>query len=337
MAKSATQTKAAKSAKRQTKSPRKNKAGKTPGWSKWAAFVVVAIALFFLYKTLSGYSPEDLLTSVSQVPLGRIIFAIGFAAASYASLTLFDYLALHYAGRPLAYPKAALASFVSLSLGHNIGLAAFSSGAIRYRFYTRWGASTEEVAKVILFCGVTVALGLLLLTGMALIANAESANELTGIGKTALLALGIASLGLVCLYLLLSAFVRGTLKIRKWEFQLPSLKLAIAQVIVGVVNFSLVAACLHQTLLAMAELSYFKVASAFVIANSAAILTHVPGGLGVIEWVIVTLFANSELIGAVLAFRFVYYLLPLIVGGSTFAATELYFKANGGKEKVSIA
>src|SRR3712207_8967800 len=50
-------------------------------------------------------------------------------------------------GRPLSYPKVALASFVSLSLGHNIGFAGLSSGAIRYRFYSRAGLTAEEVAK----------------------------------------------------------------------------------------------------------------------------------------------------------------------------------------------
>jgi uncharacterized membrane protein YbhN (UPF0104 family) len=129
------------------------------------AVAAIALAAFLLYRTLSRYSWPEIAASVAAIPVHRLIFAAGFAAASYLCLTGFDYLALRYVGRPLPYRKAALASFVALSMGHNIGLAALSSGTIRYRFYSRWGLSAGEVAKVILFCGITVGLGLITLGG----------------------------------------------------------------------------------------------------------------------------------------------------------------------------
>jgi len=46
-----------------------------------------------------------------------------FTAASYLSLTGFDYLGMRYAGARLAYRRAALASFTGLSIGHTLGLA----------------------------------------------------------------------------------------------------------------------------------------------------------------------------------------------------------------------
>ena len=138
-------------------------------WKTLIAILAVSLAAFLLYRTLSRYSFEELIASVAAVPTSRLAAAGGFAAASYLCLTGFDYLALRYVGRPLPYRKAALASFTSLSLGHNIGFASLSSGAIRYRFYSRWGLRAGEVAKVILFCGVTVGLGLMLLGGAALL------------------------------------------------------------------------------------------------------------------------------------------------------------------------
>ena len=121
------------------------------GWGPVIAVAAVALAAFLLYRTLSRYSLDQIVASVTDVPASRLMLAGAFAAASYTCLTAFDYLALRYVGHPLAYPKVALASFTSLSLGHNIGLAFLSSGAVRYRFYSRWGLGAGEVAKVILF------------------------------------------------------------------------------------------------------------------------------------------------------------------------------------------
>ena len=137
--------------------------------------VLVCIAAFLLHRTLRQYRLEEIADSLSRIPVSRIVLAGFFAAGSYLCLTGFDWLALQYVGSHLPYRRVALASFCSLSLGHNIGFAALSSGALRYRFYSRWGVSGEDVAKVILFCGVTVGLGLTILGGSVLLLRSELA------------------------------------------------------------------------------------------------------------------------------------------------------------------
>jgi uncharacterized membrane protein YbhN (UPF0104 family) len=231
--------------------------------------------------------------------------------------------------RPLPYPKAALASFTALSLGHNIGLAALSSGAVRYRFYARWGLKTGEVAKVIVFCGITVGLGLLVLGGAALLLRSGLAVEITGLTQPVVIALGIGCLGLPASYLVLSAFVRRPLRIRRWTLEMPPLRLAIGQVLIGSINFAFVAACLHQALAAVADVAYLGVASVYVIANATALVSHVPGGLGVIESVVMYLLPQKDLIGPLLVFRFVYFLVPLGLGSILLAVTELFYRRRG--------
>ncbi|MFC3641568.1 lysylphosphatidylglycerol synthase domain-containing protein [Aquibium oceanicum] len=295
-------------------------------WSAWLGLVAVLLAGFLLYRTLSGYSLGQLADSISTIPIWRLGAALGFAAASYACLTVFDYLALRYVKHPLPYPKAALTSFSALSLGHSIGFSGLSSGAIRYRFYSRWGLSIGEVAKLVLFCGTTVALGMIALGGIALLLESEAATELTGFGRASVVALGAACLASLAIYLALAAWVRKPLKFRKWEIEMPSLRLALAQVGIGAANFACVAACLHQTISAFAEVPYVTVAAAFIIANTAALLAHVPGGLGVIEAVVVHLISQDGVIAAVLVFRFVYFLVPLAVGAVTFGIAELVLR-----------
>jgi uncharacterized membrane protein YbhN (UPF0104 family) len=226
----------------------------------------------------------------------------------------------------LPYPQAALASFTALSLGHNIGLAALSSGAFRYRFYSRWGLKAGEVAKVILFCGVTVGLGLLVLGGTALLLRSGLAVEITGLSRPMVIALGVLCLAGPTLYLILAAVLRQPLRIWRWSLEMPSLRLAMAQVLVGSMNFAFVAACLRQALAAVAEVAYLGVASVYVIANATALVSHVPGGLGVIESVVMYLLPERDLIGPLLVFRFVYFLAPLGLGGLLFLVTELIYR-----------
>lgn len=300
------------------------------GWRGLLPWVVTPLALalagWLLYRTLGRYDADQLMAAIGAVPSSRLLGAGAFAAASYLCLTGFDFLATRYVGRPLPYRRVALASFTSLALGHNIGLAALSSGAVRYRFYTRWGLSAAEVGKIILFCAITVGLGLIVLAAAALLLQPELAQQVTGLGRPLVLALGVACAAISLAYMALSAVARGPVRFRSWPLELPNPWLALGQLVIGPLNFACVAACLHQTLLAVADLPYLAVVSAYVIANVAALVTHVPGGLGVIESVVQYLLPQADLIGALLVFRFVYFLVPLALGGTSLALSEILLR-----------
>lgn len=308
---------------------------KTPGWRRILAVALavagVALAAFLLHRIFREYSLQEFQSAVSSAPKTRLAAAFGLAAASYLCLTLFDWMASRYAGFPMPWRRAAHASFTALSLGHNIGFAALSSGAVRYRFYTRWGMSREGVAKVILFCGATVVLGLLALVGCTFILRSADAAKITGLSEGAAVTCGAAALALCMAWLVCAAFIRRPLKVRRWSFTFPPLRLAIGQIAVGSINFALVAACLHQSVRAFADVSYPSVATAYVLANAASLVSHVPGGLGIIESVIVYLVPGSNLIAALIVFRTTYFFIPFIIGVISFASTELYWRRRSGQ------
>jgi uncharacterized membrane protein YbhN (UPF0104 family) len=295
-------------------------------WVKYGiAIAIIVLASFLLYRTLSGYSLNDIVQSIKAIPPSRLLLAGLFAAGSYFCLSWFDWLALRYVDKPLPYRQAALASFCSLSLGHNIGFAALSSGAVRYRFYSRWGLRPGDIAWVIVFCGVTVGLGLITLAGLSLLLRPDLAAKITGIAPSLAIIIGLLCLAVSAVYLAAAAFVRRRLTIKGWSLPMPEFNLAFAQIAAGSANFACVAACLHQTLTAVADVPYFAVAAAYVIANGIALLTHVPGGLGVIESVMMLLLPGGKTIGALVMFRMIYFLVPLCIGGPLFAITELYY------------
>lgn len=250
--------------------------------------------------------------------------ALAWAAASYLCLTLNDWLALLHAGRRLPYRVAAITSFTALAFGHNVGFAALSSGAIRYRNYSKAGLSEGDVGRVVVFCGTTIFLGMFVLGDVALFAKPDLAARLTGLSTRTVTALGIGLAGLPLIYLGLSWRVRQPLRLWHWSIALPSFPIALGQVAVGTINFLCVAACLHASVSAVADVAYFEVLSAFILANAATIITHAPGGLGVIETVVLLLLGKPELIGPILVFRFVYFLVPLALGAALFTLTETH-------------
>jgi uncharacterized membrane protein YbhN (UPF0104 family) len=304
-----------------------HKSSRKKWWSRVIGVGAVLLSAFLIWNMLRQYSFDEIVASVRAVPGARLWAAAGFAAASYVALTGFDWLGLHYVGKPLPYWKVALASFTSLGLGHSIGFAGISSGAIRYRFYSRWGLRVGEVAKLVLFCGMTVALGLMVLGGVALLLRPDLGERVAGLEGALAMGLGALCLALAAVYLALSFFVRKSFTFRGWTIEMPPWRLALGQIVVGAVNFSLVAACLHQALASQAEVGYLAVASVYVIANTATMITHVPGGLGVIESVVSVLLPGGQLIGGLLVFRAIYFFAPLALAAVSFGISELVIRS----------
>lgn len=284
--------------------------------------LVMFSAAYLLYRNLSQYRLEDIGQSLAALPAPRLLSSAGFAAASYLCLSLFDLTALLYLGKRLAYPKVLMTSFVALSIGHNIGFAALSSGAVRYRYYSGWGLSAAEVARLIGFCGITVALGIIGLTGIALMFSPDSAIQFGTYGISLNRILGATLLAPVLLYPVAAALLPSHVAVWRWHLAVPGFRLATAQVVIGVVNFALVGASLHQLVAGVSEAGYMEVARSYSVANLAAIVSHVPGGLGVLEATIAYTLSEAATIGVLIAFRVVYFLLPLAIGLPLFAGSE---------------
>ena len=65
--------------------------------------------------------------------------------------------------------RIALASFLAYAISNNVGFAMLSGASVRYRFYTRWGVTAEELSRIVFSYSVTFWLGLLALGGLSLL------------------------------------------------------------------------------------------------------------------------------------------------------------------------
>lgn len=289
----------------------------------WIAMAAFALASALVYHALRRYSLAEIIDSLHAISAGHLALGAAFTAGSFLCLTGSDALAVRYTGRELPYSRIALASFTSLSIGHTLGFAVFSSGAIRYRFYSGWGLSAGDVGRIILFCGMNVVLGLMTLGGLAGLISPDLVAEMFRITPSAVVSLGILLLVTVAIYLGLAAFVHRPIRIHRFELPVPHLRLALGQVAIGTTDFLLVSAVLHQMLSATAAISFFPVAATYVAANAAAIAAHVPGGLGVIEAVFLALVPGANVLGALVVFRALYYLVPFVIGCVVLGIAEI--------------
>jgi phosphatidylglycerol lysyltransferase len=294
-----------------------------------SALVPIALfcaALVALHRLGGEFHLRDILAAFASIGHARVLLAITLTAGSYLALTGYERLALGFIGRPLPWSKYALTSFVAYAIGHNLGVAALSGGAIRYRIYTPLGFGAMEIAQVVAFCTLTFALGASTLAGISLIANAGEASSLLHSTAQLSIALGVLALCAVAGYLLACAFRRAPLAWRDASISLPTLGTALIQIALAAVDLALASAVLYVLLPASAGVSYLAFAGLYMVALSASLLSLVPGGLGVFETIMVLLLPGvpaPQMLAALLAYRLVYYALPFGVALMLLSAREL--------------
>jgi hypothetical protein len=125
---------------------------------------------------------------------------------------------------------------------------------------------------------------------------------------------GIAGIGLVGLYLLLCALIRRPLGLGAYRRRLPAWPIAVGQLLFSSLNYICVAGVLYAALYGFSDAPAAKVAALYVGSELSAIIAHVPGSWGVLEYIFTQALPGHGVIGALLVFRAIYYLLPLFVG-----------------------
>jgi uncharacterized membrane protein YbhN (UPF0104 family) len=109
---------------------------------------------------------------------------------------------------------------------------------------------------------------------------------------------------------------------------MPSAKLSLFQLFITVADVGLAAGILYVLLPDSHIIGYYHFFFIYVAATTLGILSHVPGGLGVFEWVVLTMLGNyyspAVIFGTLLLFRLIYLMLPLVIAAMTLLAFEYY-------------
>lgn len=126
-------------------------------------------AIYVVWKEFRHLKIADIKVALEAIPTHALVISFIWTFFSYWVLTFYDRLGTMYAGHKVSYGRVSFASFCAYSLSHNLGFAAVSGAAVRYRLYAHWGLTPFQIAKVVAFCSVTFALGGMVLGGERLV------------------------------------------------------------------------------------------------------------------------------------------------------------------------
>jgi uncharacterized membrane protein YbhN (UPF0104 family) len=273
---------------------------------------------------------------LSQVP-GAIAGIGVWDLAGAAAATVFSYgvySSVDLFSRPFVHPPFARrinigVAFVVYSFTLNLGSLVGSFG-LRLRLYSRFGLRMPQIARVIGLSFVTNWSGYFLVAGLAFSLGFADLPEHWRIGAAGLRYFGLALLLALAAYLGACAFAkRRHWTLRKLDFHLPGLGFAVGQVSISSVNWLVIAGVIDVLL--QERVPYASLLAVFLLSSVATLVTHVPGGIGVIEAVFLGLLGHRvphpQLFGALLVFRAMYYLLPLALGFSVYLWLESHARA----------
>jgi phosphatidylglycerol lysyltransferase len=291
-----------------------------------AGLLVFGVAAVVLHREFSQFKVADVLAYLGAIPRAYVAGALALTVASYWWLGFYDVLAQRYARKFVPYGRTVLAAFVAYAFGHNLALAGFTAAAVRLRLYGASGLTAIEVATVSAFCSLTSMLGLATLASTSLLFEPQQIATALHIDARLPVALGAVLFAVVFTYFVWAAFARKPLEFRGWALRLPGRRIAAAQLALGVTDFALAGMVLWVLLPSEAHIGYFAFTGLYAGAIAAGLLSHVPGGLGVFEAAILLMLPDvpkDQLLGALVAYRAIYYIVPLLVGALTLLTVEL--------------
>lgn len=301
--------------------------GPAKPWLIVAGIVLLGLFVFdALHHMLRHVHYDDVIAAVHDTPLTRLILAMLATLASYAALTGYDTSGLRYAGAKVKRSTVVMTSFIAYALGNSVGLGVLTGGTVRMRMYAAAGVDASKVAQAVAFNAGAFGLGMTVFGSMGMLWGASRVARIVPIPGW-LLQLGAALIlaGAVW-FLALCARKRSVMLFGRWPVALPPLGLALRQLLISAGDLGMAAAALWCLLPAgVVDLPTFV--AFYAIAMALGVLSHVPGGVGVFEAVIL-LATNghapiSKIAGALVLYRAIYYLLPLMLAACLLAWFEL--------------
>lgn len=285
-------------------------------------------AIFALTHALRNVDFDMVFAIVRDIQPSVIALALLMVTISYASITLYDWLALHTMGRKdVPYRIAALASFTSYPIAHGIGAVALISPIIRYRIYSKNGLGAMGVANICFLTGLTFWLGNMTALGFSLLYQPAAIGVVDHLPSWANRLLALLLLGGVGGYLVWSWLHPRQIGKSKWLVKLPSGPLALAQIVVGLLDLTAAAVSMYVLLPAGVDIGFFRLIAVFIAATLLGFASHAPAGLGVFDATILIGLGDEnreQLLAALLMFRFLYHLVPLSMALVVFGSVEAW-------------
>lgn len=306
------------------------------GWKRVgivASILIIGFAISSLVRTLKGVDHTVILTALTDKSPTQIGLAALCVVGAFCTLTFYDFFALRTIGKlHVPYRIAAMSAFTSYVIGHNLGATVFTGGAIRFRIYSDYGLTAIDVAKICFISGLTFWLGNLFVLGIGMIWHPAAASAMDLLPDQINRLIGVACLVGIAAYFvwLATGKKRRELGQNGWKVVLPSAKLTLVQVLIGVIDLGFCALAMYVLTPAEPHVGFVVVAVIFVSATLLGFASHSPGGLGVFDAaMLVGLWQmdKEELLAGMLLFRLLYYIVPFVISVVVLAVREIVLGA----------
>jgi uncharacterized membrane protein YbhN (UPF0104 family) len=301
------------------------------GWNRIGVAIsvlVIAVSFAVLYRLLQDIEGAKVVVALQATPPRTILIAAAFVAASYVTLTFYDFFSLRTIGRHnVPYRIAALAAFTSYSIGHNLGATVFTGGAVRFRIYSAWGLGVIDVAKIAFVTGLTFWLGNATVLGLAVAYAPDAASVVNQLPPWLNRAIALGGLAAIIGYLVWLLPRPGTIGSNQWRITLPTARLTLVQIGIGVMDLGLGALAMYTLLPVQPSIGFVDALVTFVMATLFGFLSHAPGSLGVFDAAMLVglpQLEKEELLASLLIFRVLYFILPFTLALLTLGLRELF-------------
>jgi uncharacterized membrane protein YbhN (UPF0104 family) len=289
-------------------------------------------AIYVVQKEFRHLRLRDIDAALHAIPARSLAIGFLWTILSYGVLTIYDRLGTIYAGHKVSYGRVAFASFCAYALSHNLGFAAVSGAAVRYRLYAHWGLTPLQIAKTVAFCSLTFALGGMVLGGTILFLEPRSIPFFgEHLPAWVMHAAGALLWAIVIGYVTLSR-VLGSARLFGYEVGLPGWRMAIVQVVLATVDVAITASIFYALLPNAPHLTWPIFLGVYVASYTAGLAANLPGGIGVFDTAILLglspYLSAPQIVGAIVVFRLYYYIIPLFLAGFLFTGNEILLRGS---------
>jgi len=271
-------------------------------------------ALWVLHRELKDYHIREILFQLTQIPIDYVAGALLLTLSDYFVLTLYDFLALKSIDHPLDYRDSWLVSFISFAFSHNVGFSLVSGGSVRYRIYTSLGLAPMEIARVIIFTGLTFWLGYSFVGGAAFLFAPLPNPSGLHIPFGSVRILGGIFLTPGIMYMAFSLLRHSPMTIRGTTITPYRSSIAVPQLLIASADWILAASAMFILIKDPSGIHFSHFLGIFMVAQLSGVVSQVPGGLGVFETIMILLMPPTIdrhfLMGNLLVYRGIYYIMP---------------------------
>jgi uncharacterized membrane protein YbhN (UPF0104 family) len=296
-----------------------------------ASAALFAVSIAVLYFIIGELDRDQVTSAFARASGEQILLALFFTAISYLMLTGYDWVALREVTlQKISYRIAALASFTSYAVSFTLGFPLLTAATVRYWIYSSVGLGATAIASLTVIAGITFWLGMGVVFSGVMMTQAEQASTFTRLPVSMNMLIGFAVFAAIAFYLFLVRSTRRRFMLGSWRLRLPSLPVTLKQMALGAADVSAGAAVLWVLLPPDAQVPFATMLAAYVFAVVLGIASHAPGGIGVFEATMLLALPGvprGELLGALLVYRLVYYLVPFVLALILLGTREIMLRA----------